>query len=621
VATVANEQYANSLLVEVAGNPLPADVFTLLTYAYVDESRNLPDRFVLRFRDPAHNVLSKGGFTIGAEVKLKVQTSDPGGPAPLITGEVTALECELDRTGSFTEIRGMDQSHRLFHGRRVAAYPNMTVSDIVRKVAQRAGIAVGTVDPVKGVGGNADEQISQDNISDWAFLTRLADLVGAQVMVLDKKLNFRLPQPPSSAPSTSAKATQDPLVLEANRNLISLRAGITATSQVPQAVVSGWDVTGKRAVSASVKPAPPGTEVSGLDAAKLGSTFSAPPYLAADPVLATEGEVRAYATALADRLGGSCVEIDGVAKGNPKLRAGTAVALANVGDPVQGKYTLTSTRHLFSSEVGYTTAFTVSGRTDRSLFGLTNGAAGTAAGPGVGNRPFAGLVPAVISDVKDPKKAGRVKLTLPWLDGQYTTGWARVVQQGAGKDRGLVLLPEVGDEVLVGFSGADLDTAYVIGGLYNGKDTIPKLGTGPVDGSSGEISGRALVSRTGHRLELTEAASGPDGVLLSTGDGKVLLRLDEKGKLVEIISEDKIKITAKNGINVDAGNGPLEMSGQKVSVTSKSDVTVEGQANVSIKGTSGASMEGATVKVTGKASTEVTASGSLTVRGGIVKIN
>ncbi|HWG98815.1 MAG TPA: type IV secretion protein Rhs, partial [Pilimelia sp.] len=130
---MAVEQFANSLLVEVDGAPLPADVFALLTYAYVDDSRNLPDRFVLRFRDPARTVLAKGRFTIGAEVRLRVQTSDPGGPVPLMTGEVTALECELEPTGSVTEVRGLDRAHRLFHGRRVAAYPNMTVADVVRK--------------------------------------------------------------------------------------------------------------------------------------------------------------------------------------------------------------------------------------------------------------------------------------------------------------------------------------------------------------------------------------------------------------------------------------------------------------------------------------------------------
>ncbi|WP_213450305.1 VgrG-related protein [Rhizomonospora bruguierae] len=610
---MANEQFANTLLVEVAGAPLPADVAALLTYAYVDDSRNVPDRFLLRFRDPGRVVLSKGRFTIGAEVRLRVQTSDPGGPVALMTGEVTALEVDLDPTGTVTEVRGLDHAHRLFRGRRVAAYPDMTVPDIVRKVAGRAGLRVGTVDPVTGVGGDPQTQVSQDNVSDWAFLMRLADLTGAQVRVLDGALHFRLPEPPAGAPDTQARATQDPLVLEANRNLLALRAGISAAGQVPEAAVRGWDVSAKREVSATVKPAPPGTEVPGLDAPGLGQRFGSPPYLRADPSLGSDGAVRTVAKALGGAIGGGCVELDGVARGNPRLRAGVAVALANVGEPFQGKYTLTGTRHLFSEQAGYTTAFTVSGREDRSLYGLTGGSAEQRTGLGT-------LVPAIVSDVRDPQHAGRVRLTLPWLDGQYTTGWARVLHLGAGKDRGLVLLPEVGDEVLVGFAG-DPDTAYVLGGLYNGVDTVPKLGADAVDSGSGAVNVRALVSRTGHRLELAEAASGPDGILLATGDAKVTLRLDEKGKLVEVVSDGKVTVTAKDGVCIDSGTGPLELKGQKVTVTSQSDVGISGSGQVSVKGTAGASVEGATVKVTGQGAAEVTASGSVTVRGGIVRIN
>ncbi|MCW2640970.1 MAG: hypothetical protein JWP76_3276 [Dactylosporangium sp.] len=614
---MANEQFANSLLVEVGGRPLAADVAALLMYAYVDDSRNVPDRFVLRFRDPARIVLGKAGLRIGVEVKVSVQTSDPGGPQPLVTGEVTAVECEIEPTGSVTEVRGLDHAHRLFHGTRVAAYPNMTVADVVRKVAQRAGLKVGRIDAVRGVGGSPEAQLSQDNVSDWDFLMRLADLVGAQVVVVEGALHFRLPQPPAGAPDPGARATQDPLVLEADRNLVSLRAGITAVGQVPEVTVRGWDMGSKREVSAAAAPKVPGTEVSGADPVRLARTFDSPSYLMADPALRTEGEVRAAADALAARIGGGCAEIEGVAKGNPKLRAGTAVALANVGEPFAGKYTLTSTRHLFSEQAGYTTAFTVSGRSDRSLYGLTGGGRG---GTGRSGAAAQGLVPAVVSDVKDPQKLGRVKLTMPWLSGQYTTGWARVVAAGAGAKRGTVMLPEVGDEVLVGFTGGDLDCGYVLGGLYNGKDALPALQVEPVDASSGEVSVRAIVGRTAHRLELAESTQA-DGVLLTTGDGKFALKLDKKGQLVELTSEGKIKLTAKNGVSVDAGTGPLELSGQKVTITSKSDVGIEGTGQATVKGTAGASVEGATVKVTGQGAAELTATGPVTVRGGLVKIN
>jgi hypothetical protein len=326
----------------------------------------------------------------------------------------------------------------------------MTVADVVRKVAERAGLKAGTIDAIPGVGGQRDTQLSQDNVSDWQFLSRLADLVGAQLNVVDGAVDFRLPVPPAGAPDPTAQATTEALVLEAHRNLVSLRACVSAAEQVPSVEARGWNVEQKQEVSATATPRTAGTEVTGVDPVKLAKAFAAPPYLAANPSWHTPAVVKAAASALAGQLGGACTEVHGLAKGNPQLRAGAAVALANVGEPFAGKYTLTATRHLFSEQAGYTTEFAASGRQERSLYGLVTG--GTGAG-----RPVEGLVPAIVSDVRDPLKLGRVKLTFPWLAKDFTTGWARTVQVGAGKGRGTLVLPEVGDEVLVGFAGGDLD--------------------------------------------------------------------------------------------------------------------------------------------------------------------
>ena len=607
---MANESFANSLVVEVASKPLPADVKTLLTYAYVDDSRNLPDTFVRRFRDPDHVVLAKGKFKVGEKIDLKVQTADPGGPEPLLSGEITAVGIDLDRIGTFTEVRGYDHAHRLFRGRRVAVYPNMTVSDVVRKVAQRAKIPTGTVDNVAGVGGRQHVQFSQDNISDWEFLTRLANAVGAQIAVRDGKLNFQLPEKPDSAPGANAKAHTDPLVLEAHRNLITLRAGLSAGDQVPEVRVNGWDVQSKKETSATATPKLAGTEVPGVDPAELGTKFGSPPMRVATPSL-TQSEADAAAKALAAQLGSACLELDGMAKGNPKLRAGTAITLANVGEPFAGKYTLTSTRHVFSDEVGYATEFTVSGRQERSLYGLATG--GHSASPGVHN----GLVPAIVSDARDPAKLGRLKLSFPWLDKDYTSNWARVAQPGAGKARGTLVLPEVGDEVLVGFEHGDFDAPYVLGGLHNGMDPLPTFSVDPVDGGNGEIAVRGFVSRKGHKVELVENT----GITIASGDGKLIINLDQKKQLIEVISGKEISVKAANGIKVDSGNGPLELKGQKVTVQSATDVAVDAQASMKLSGQAGVKVEGSTVSVTGQGQAELTASGTVTVRGGLVRIN
>ena len=94
-----------------------------------------------------------------------------------------------------------------------------------------------------------------------------------------------------------------------------------------------------------------------------------------------------------------------------------------------------------------------------------------------------------------------MRLRFPWLDDTYVSGWARTVQAGAGKDRGALVLPEVGDEVLVVFEQGDFRRPYVLGGLYNGMDQPSPQGIPAVDGGKGRS---------------TDAPSSPAGVIGST---------------------------------------------------------------------------------------------------------
>ncbi|MBW4721119.1 VgrG-related protein [Saccharothrix obliqua] len=605
---MVNESFANSLLVEVGSSPLPADVAPLLAHAYVDTSRNLPDVFALRFRDPGHVVLAKGRFEVGATIALQVRTSEPGGPEPLMTGEVTAVGVELTDGGTFTEVRGYDLAHRLFRGRRTAAYPGMTVADIVRKVAGRAAVPVGRVDDVRGFGGRPETQISQDNLSDWEFLSRIAGAVGAQLAVVAGRLDFRLPARPAGAPERTAKARTNPLVLEMHRTLLSLRATITAAEQVPEVRVRGWDYENKKPVDATRRPDMPATEVGGVDPVALAGKFGSPPFLATGPYRA-QGEVDAVAAALGAQLGGACVELSGVARGNPKLRAGTAVALTNIGDPFAGKYTLTSTRHLFAGQGGYTTEFTVSGRQERSLYGLATGG-GTRDGR-------TGLVPAQVTDIRDPAGLGRVKVRYPWLSDDFNSGWARTVHVGAGEHRGSLVLPEVGDEVLVGFEHGHFDAPYVLGGLYNSEDAPPKLLKDPVDGNTGQVTTRGFASRKGHKVAFVE----DEGIVIASGDGKFVVKVDQLNQVVEVTSGKAVVVKARNGISLDAGSGALELTGERITARARADVEIGAGARLAMSGETSAKVEGAAVSVAGRGQTEVTASGVVTVRGGVVKIN
>lgn len=576
------EEFSNTLLVKVAGTPLPADVATQLVASCVDESTRVPDLFMLRFTDPGGTVLAKGGFEIGVRVELSVQNTAPGGPDPLLVGEVTALEAEVSEAGLHTIVRGLDLAHRLYRGTRVKAYVNMTASDIVQQVARDAGLDC-QVDPTSSM----LEHTTQAGESDWEFLARLSTQHDRLLTVSAGKLLFvRRPLAGEAPGGTDARS--EPLVLQQGVNLVDLRATVTAAGQVGDVHVRGWDPGAKREVTAD---APCRTESAqlegGLTPDQVAGKFQSPPYVVGDSRLADRAIADSAAASLADHVAGGFAEVEGIARGNPSLRAGAAVKLAGLGEPFVGRYVLTSVRHDFRPQYGYRTHFTASNTSERSLFGAVQAA------PDRDPR-IAGVVPAVVTSVQDPDQLGRVKVKVPWLSDDYESGWCRTVHAGAGPKRGFVLLPEPDDEVLVSFAHGDLGHPYVLGGLFNGSD-LPKDGwSHHVDGSNGDVSSRAWVSRTGMRVELLEKG-GDESIEVSTNNGQKVL-LKQTDQRIQIISGGPVEITAQQDVKVEA-QANVSVKGQQVEVTGMAGVTIKGPM------------------------VNVEADGPLTLKGAIVRIN
>ena len=578
----------NTCLVEINGSPLPQDVVNLLSTVYVDDSQRLPDLFELRFRDGDHVVLAKTSAKIGSPVRVSVMTSTSQTAVLLMAGEITALEAEFDTGGSFTVIRGYDPAHRLFRGRTSNSYLQMTASDIAQKVSQRAGFTNGTIKPTTTV----FEHVSQAGASDWDLLDSLASEAGYEVSVRDGKFNFGPPTTASGAPTND----ENPLVLKLGTDLLRFRAVLTSAGQVKEVEVRGWDVSTKQALTTRKPAETKSAELPQASPAEFAKAFGNPLYVASDVPHRTQAEVDAAAAAIAEEIAGAFAEFNGVAQGNPALKAGVAITVDNLGAPFDGKYTVTTTRHRIDPTTGYTTSFAVTGAHDRSLLGLT--------GAGATQRAPEGVVIGQVSDNNDPEKLGRVKLTLPWLSDDYVSAWARTVQAGAGKDRGTLIVPEVGDEVLVVFEQGDLRRPYVLGGLYNGVDLPDSKGIDPVDSGSGAVNRRSIVSRKGHRIDLLDQDGSTEGITLETGDGGLSVKLDATGTKITVHADGTVKIEGSQGIVIDAASAKLELNGGEISVNATGNLqlkgantTVEGSARTEVKGGALCSVSAALVKI------------------------
>jgi uncharacterized protein involved in type VI secretion and phage assembly len=192
-----------------------------------------------------------------------------------------------------------------------------------------------------------------------------------------------------------------------------------------------------------------------------------------------------------------------------------------------------------------------------------------------------GVAVALVTQNNDPEKLCRVKVSFPWHEEASESYWARLSVPMAGNDRGVVMIPEVGDEVLVAFDREDLRFPYVLGGLWNGKDKPP------IANDDGKNDKRIIQSRNKHYLLFDDGTSGQ--VVLFHEKGRKIV-FDDNGFAVQ----DEIG----NVVKVDSNSGAM---------------TIEAKGQLSIKA--------ATISIEATGTIELKASATLTVRGALVNIN
>jgi len=167
---------------------------------------------------------------------------------------------------------------------------------------------------------------------------------------------------------------------------------------------------------------------------------------------------------------------------------------------------------------------------------------------GLGGRWY-GVFPATVTDIKDPDGGGRVKIALPWspdTGSERYEVWARIATLMGGNNRGSWFVPDVDDEVLVSFEAGDVRRPFVLGGLWNGKDTPPES----MDGSGNNYK-KVLCSRNGVKVTLDDQ-DGQESFICETPGGQKITLKDGAGS-VEIVDSNGNSVKLESsGITINA---------------------------------------------------------------------
>jgi phage protein D/phage baseplate assembly protein gpV len=526
--------------VKIDGIDLATEVMDDLIEISVDTSLHLPSMFTIHIHDEELTWLGQEIFDPGKAVEI-CAVPESGGPSQtLIKGEITALEPEFgEGTQATLLVRGYDRAHRLHRGTHSRTYLQMTDSDVAEKIAREAGLKA-RVDPTRQV----YEYILQYNQTYTEFLGERAQRAGYEFFVDDDTLYFK--EPPKNGRL---------LELEWGLELLSFSPRLTLVEQVDEVIVRGWDPKNRQVIigQASRGQAEPKAGQKGSGAQLASTAFNNARRMVVNRGVSSQTEADAQAQALCDEISGAFIEADGIAYGQPDLRAGRFVKLTALGRRFSGTYFVTEASHIYRADASYMTIFSISGRRPDTLFALMERARPGAECPG-------GPVVGLVTNNKDPEGRGRVKVQFPWLSDEIESHWARLVGLGAGPERGFFCLPEVNDEVLVTFEHGDVNRPYVIGGVWNGQDKPPLPTDQALDASRGQVHRRIFKTRAGHSLTLTD---GPDASLvLETAGGHRLTLADEKQQVV---------LETKNGL-------VLKMD------DTKKEIVIEAPGNLNLKG-------------------------------------
>ena len=369
----------------------------------VTQRANLPDQV---------EIVAASGAIAGLRPGTPLRLDVEGHSVPLFTGELVAVEQVYGPDGGrTTRGRGYDALHHLRVRHDVAVHEGVTMGALAKAWCTELGLST----QVTADGPQLDRLV-QPGESALGVLQSLSARSGVMFHLRQKTLHLFGPD-----------GVGDVLPLRWGSTLREVRLDENTTAAPRPVRVEAWDPLAASTFSVE----------------EPGQGAAVP---IAGAVASTEEEAAALARALSGRRARAAAALWGVADGDPRLRPGAVVALSG-DEALRGTHTLMAVTHRFDDATGFS-----------SELSTALAPPGEAAGA-------PGIQLGTVADVADPDGLGRVAVTVDALD-RVATSWLQVLTVGAGDDKGLVMLPDVGDRVLVLAPAGDVGRGIVLGGLY-----------------------------------------------------------------------------------------------------------------------------------------------------------
>ena len=554
-----------------------------------------------------HNINSSKEW-LGESIVVKAANT------PIFVGVVTNVQ--LHREGSdfgCIIVSGYSATYRMETAHSCFSWNDTTIGDVVKKLCAEAKVQLELNPAYK----ENKDYICQYEESDFDFIRRLAHQYQEWMYFDGTKLIFGKP-----------RKLADPIRLEYGTTLSSLDIGLQTLARSEQ--VFSYHSGADREMQRMTPDLAYGHDKLSGDAfrASLGM-FSKPARQHALPRISDESELINY---MGRKQAAETAETHYITAESqvPTLRVGSVVSLyssflervGNISKESLGDFIIIEITHEVSQGSYYKNRFKAIPATIKAL-----------PSPKV-RMPLAETQMATVLSNADPEGKGRVRVRMNWQTDGMQTGWVRVMTPDGGSssdvksNRGFVFIPEVGDQVLLGFRHGDPARPYVMGSLFNGttgggggqgnkcKSLTTRSGSSlKLDDSDGSVTlhdkGGVSMNFDGGGNATTNAKSsnfvnaGTNNVI-NVGNGSSVISSDSDGNITLkgntaitlVVGENQIKVCT-SGIFI---NGKQQISigtDEMMSLEAKQDMTMSSKANLNMSGSTTASLGSNDISITG----------------------
>ena len=529
-----------------------------------------------------HNISENSKKWLGESIVVKAANT------PIFVGVVTNVQ--LHREGSdfgCIIVSGYSATYRMETAHSCFSWNDRTIGDVVKKLCEQAKVQLELNPEFK----ETKDFICQYEESDFDFIRRLAHQYQEWMYFDGTKLIFGKP-----------RKLADPIRLEYGTTLSSLDIGLQTLARSEQ--VFSYHSGADREMQRMTPDLAYGHDKLAGEAfrASLGM-FSKPARQHALPRISNETELVNY---MGRKQAAETAETHYITAESqvPTLRVGSVISLyssflervGNLSEESLGNFIIIEITHEVSQGSYYKNRFKAIPATIKAL-----------PSPKV-RMPLAETQMATLLSNADPEGKGRVRVRMNWQTDGMQIGWVRVMTPDGGSssdvksNRGFVFIPEVGDQVLLGFRHGDPARPYILGSLFNG-----------VTGSGGFAANhkKSLTTRSGSTVTFDDTAHT---ILLQTTRANKIF-IDELNGTITISSAEEVNVNTKN-VNINASENMNVNVGKNftMQVGEQSSVNIGKDSSLSINGSSVLSiMEDAKSSISGDQTTNIYGNMNLSV--------